>query len=295
MSVKAKKEKTKPERIVRIGHYQCECAQGDFEANLKKVIHGLELAKEANLDIVSFPESFLTGYYFDPKQCRKHSILLNSAPIKKTLKATSRFNITVIVGFNEIRNGDLYNTAIVTEKGKLLGTYSKSFPCFGHHVPGREFPIFEKKGLKFGVVICADGGYIEPCRILALKGAKVIFAPHFNFISNSVMHYQQVRHDHMARARENGIYFLKANNVVPASMSKPVKIKGAEHVGCGYGDSYIIDPNGQIVAGAGLYDETLMTYSLDIDRYFEWNNVRNSLRSANALLDILKENLRPSE
>ena len=52
---------------VRIGHYQCICHQGDFEKNLQPVIHGLELAAQANLDIVSFPESLLTGYFRDEK------------------------------------------------------------------------------------------------------------------------------------------------------------------------------------------------------------------------------------
>ena len=45
----------------------------------------------------------------------------------------------------------------------------------------REFPVFTHNGLTFGVVICSDGGYIEPARLLAIKGAKVIFAPHFNY------------------------------------------------------------------------------------------------------------------
>ena len=35
---------------------------------------------------------------------------------------------------------------------------------------GRHFPVFERDGFMFGVVICADGGYVEPSRILALKG-----------------------------------------------------------------------------------------------------------------------------
>ena len=39
--------------------------------------------------------------------------------------------------------------------------------------------------MKFGVIICADGGYIEPARILALKGARIIFAPHYNYITRT--------------------------------------------------------------------------------------------------------------
>jgi predicted amidohydrolase len=79
----------------------------------------------------------------------------------------------VIVGFNELRGHDLYNTALVAHKGHLLGTYSKCFAYMPFHEQGRTFPVFEHKGVKFGVVFCADGGYVEPARILALKGARV--------------------------------------------------------------------------------------------------------------------------
>ena len=105
---------------------------------------------------------------------------------------------------------------------------------------GREFPVFERKGLKFGVVICADGGYIEPSRILALKGAQVIFSPHFNYIGKQGLlnHFQKVRSDHVARAVENHVYFVRGNNVVVG------KDAGLSYDGVGYGDSYIVDPNG---------------------------------------------------
>jgi hypothetical protein len=55
-------EKARPaERYVRIGHYQCHCRQGGFEANLNTVVHGLELVQEARIQIMTFPESFLTA------------------------------------------------------------------------------------------------------------------------------------------------------------------------------------------------------------------------------------------
>ena len=59
--------------------------------------------------------------------------------------------------------------------------------------------------MKFGVIICSDGGYIEPARILALKGRKIIFAPHFNYIGKEglIGHFMHVRADHTARAVEN--------------------------------------------------------------------------------------------
>ena len=135
-------------------------------------------------------------------------------------------------------------------------------------------------------MICADGGYIEPTRILALKGARLIFAPHFNFVSSPVKHYQMVRNDHIARAVENGVYFLRANNVVPGR-----ELAGSDYQGYGYGDSYLLNPNGQIVAASGLYHETLMIYNFDLEQKHRSQLSRRSRKSATQLLVILQETL----
>lgn len=273
-------------RYVRIGHYQCVCRQGDFQANLGTVIKGLELAAEARLDIVSFPESFLTGYFSSEEDARANAFAIDSPQMSEVLEKTARFEPLFMVGFNELRGDDLFNTVAVIDQGKVLGRYSKAMPIHRYFVPGREFPVFEKKGLKFGVVICADGGYIEPTRILALKGARLIFAPHFNFVSGPVKHYQMVRNDHIARAVENGVYFLRANNVVPGTT-----LEGLGRQGYGYGDSYLLNPNGEMVAGAGLYHEYLMIYNFDLAKKHRSQLARRSAKSATELLDILKETL----
>ncbi len=278
-----RKDGTTP-RYVRIGHYQCVCHQGGFETNLNKVIEGLELASEANLDIVSFPESLLTGYFPKEEDTCANSFAIDSPQMRRVLERTARFEPLFLVGFNELRDGHLFNTVAVIEQGKLLGRYSKAMPIHGYFTPGREFPVFEKKGLKFGIVICADGGYIEPTRILSLKGARLIFAPHFNFVSGPVKHYQMVRNDHIARAVENGVYFLRANNVVPGRT-----LDGSSYQGYGYGDSYLLNPNGEVVAAAGLFHEYLMIYNFDLQKKHRSQLNRRSVKSANELVDALQE------
>ena len=91
-------------RYVRIGHYQCVCQQGDFEANLKKVVAGLELASAAKLDIVSFPESFLTGYFRGEDTARANSFAVDSPQMQRVLEQTVRFEPLFMVGFNELRD-----------------------------------------------------------------------------------------------------------------------------------------------------------------------------------------------
>ena len=263
---------------MRIGHWQLESKCGDFEGNLAKVVKGLERAEKERVEIVCFPECFLTGYFDKEEPTRKHAFAVDSPQFLKVLDRTARFDPTVIVGFNEKRGDDLYNTALVAHKGHVLGTYSKCFAYMQFHKQGRAFPVFERDGVKFGVVICADGGYIEPARILALKGARIIFSPHFNYIGKDglIAHFQEVRADHTARAVENRIWFVRGNNVV---VGKEEGITAYE--GVGYGDSYIVDPYGEILVRSRRHREDFIFADLDAtitDTAWKVGRSRHSIR-----------------
>jgi predicted amidohydrolase len=245
---------------MRIGHCQLESRGGDFDGNLAKVVEGLKRAERDRVDILCFPECYLTGYQDRAEEARKHAFAADGPPMMKLLEATARFPSTFIVGFNERRGDDLYNTAAVAWRGHLLGTYSKCFAYMPFHKQGRDFPVFERGGVKFGVVICADGGYVEPSRILALKGAKIIFSPHYNYIAAKglISHFQTVRADHVARAVENRVYFVRGNSV---TIGKETNIVGFE--GVGYGDSYVIDPFGEMLVRSRRHVEDFIVADVD--------------------------------
>lgn len=271
---------------MKIGHCQLESRTGDFEGNLARMVEGLKRADREGVDIVSFPECFLTGYPDTAERARAVAFALDAPEVARVLDASSRSEAALIVGFNETRGPDLYNTALVAYKGHLLGTYSKCMAYMPFHKQGRSFPVFEHKGLTFGVVICADGGYIEPSRILALKGAKVIFAPHFNYIGKQglINHFQKVRADHTARAVENCVYFVRGNNVVLGSDPSITRYDGV-----GYGDSYVIDPFGEIVVRSRRHREDFIATEIDPSiRDTNWK-IGHSLYSYRELGDQLRE------
>jgi predicted amidohydrolase len=191
------------------------------------------------------PNCFLTGYPDDGQTARRDTFTIDSPQIMLLLGATSHFEAAFIVGFKELRGPDLYNTVVVVHKGLLLGHYSKCSAYMKFHQQGREFPVFTHQGLTFGIIIRSDGGYIEPARRLALQGAQVIFAPHFNDIGAAglISHFMKVRADHTARAVENSVYFVRGNSV--SLGGKEECITGSE--GIGDGDSYIVDPHSEIV------------------------------------------------
>ncbi len=59
----------------------------------------------------------------------------------------------------------------VLEKYRKAYTYAP----YDYYSLGREFPVFEKKGIKYGIIICLDSTYREPAHIAALKGARILF------------------------------------------------------------------------------------------------------------------------
>jgi predicted amidohydrolase len=245
--------------MIRIGHCQTECQAGDFEGNLAKVVAGLERAAAERVQIVSFPECFLTGYQGREEEARRHAFAVDSPRMREVLERTGRCETTFIVGFNETRGENLYNTVLVARAGRLLGTYSKCSAYQRFHTQGREFPVFERDGVPFGVIICSDGGYVEPARILALKGARVVFAPHYNCIRKEGLlgHFQKVRADHVARAVENDIWFVRGNNVA-AGHDTSLSFDGVT-----YGDSYIVDPHGEILVRSRRHQEDFLFADID--------------------------------
>lgn len=270
---------------MKVAHYQLECHPGEYEANFQKVLLGIREADAEGVDIVSFPESFLTGYFSSGEKAQEHSFTIDGPQINEFLEQTAACAPTFMVGFNETRGDKLFNTVLVAEKGKCLGTYSKAFPCFDHFTPGREFPVFRRGNVTFGVIICADGGFIEPTRILALKGAQIVFAPHYNYLPKEslINHFQSVRADHTARARENGVWFLRGNQVGCGFD------EGMAHDGVGYGDSYLIDPMGEVVVRSQRHVECAISAKIDVEgdtlgaTPFFYDTRRRSVKSGKAL------------
>jgi predicted amidohydrolase len=243
---------------MRIGLYQVVSKRGDYAANLAKFTEGMRCADRDHVEIVCFPECFLTGCADSAESARSLAIAADSQEMTKALDATARCDATAVVGFGEMRGGDFYNSAAVIHKGHLLGIYSKCTAYEPFEKQGRDFPVFQRGDVKFGVVICSDGGYIEPARILAAKGAKIIFAPHYNYINKEYLleHYRTVRSDHTARAVENSVYFVRGNCYLPKD---PAKTDGV-----GYGDSYIVDPFGEIVARARQFEEDFVLADINL-------------------------------
>ena len=105
----------------------------------------------------------------------------------------------------------------------------------------------------------------------------MIFAPHFNYISQQglIGHFMHVHADHTARAVENMVYFVRGNNV---SLGNEECIRGYD--GVGYGDSYIIDPWGEIMVRSRRHQEDFIFADIDTNVVDHGWSIGRSLWSA---------------
>lgn len=276
---------------MKIGHFQCRVKCGDFDENLKTLLRGLSQAKAEELEILCFPESLLTGYFSDEKEARDNSFRIDGPEIKRLLHEIKAYDTTIVVGFNELRDDKIFNSALIARGNVLEGVYAKAFPVLSYFEPGRDFPVFQRGHLTFGVTICADGAYIEPTRILALKGARMIIAPHYNYITPKgvINHFVRTRGDHIARVRENGIWFLRGNNYVEGL------VESLDYEGIGQGESYILDCLGEIVCRGRRGQECLISADIDFEFVTQatqadaFQYCDRSARSARALGHIVNE------
>ncbi len=96
--------------------------------NLQRFAQGLKMADKEQAAFVSFPECFLTGYPDTEEAARTGAFANDSPQMMQALDVTSRHEPVAIVGYDERRGPDLYNTSLVVHREQLLDTYSKCAP-----------------------------------------------------------------------------------------------------------------------------------------------------------------------
>ncbi len=229
-------------------------------------------AKQKGAQIVCLQEIFY-GPYFCTEQTPKWYEATEYIPDGPTTKLMQRLakelGIVLVVPMYEIEApGFYYNTAAVIDAdGTYLGKYRK------HHIPQVQagppgcgfwekyyfrpgnlgFPVFDTAFAKVGVYICYDRHFPEGARILGLNGAEIVFNPSATVagLSEYLWKLEQPAH-----AVANGYYVGAINRV---------GIEPPWNMGEFYGQSYLVDPRGQIVAIASRDKDEVLVGAMDRD------------------------------
>ena len=162
---------------------------GSKQANLEFTLEQIKVLAGQGAQIICTQELFNT-HYFCNKQDTKQFDLAESIP-GKTSEIFSRLaeelGVVIIAAYFEKRSSAIYhNSAIVINSdGTHLGTYRKTHipqdPDFEekfYFTPGdQDFPVWDTAFGKIGVLICWDQWFPEAARLMALKGAEILFYP----------------------------------------------------------------------------------------------------------------------
>ena len=172
-------------RQVTVGLIQLETKLGDKEYNLALAQKKVREAAEKGARIICLPELFVTGYNLGAFGERLYDMAEGlSGPAVTALRALAKeLGVYIIapLALQVYTTRPLNNAAVlINDEGEVQGVYSKNH-LFGsecdYFTRTGEYPVFETKYGRIGMMICADNNHPEPARILALKGAQIVFMP----------------------------------------------------------------------------------------------------------------------
>ena len=172
----------------------------DCKFNVERIESLIAVAEGKGVQIIIFPEMSITGYTCG--DLFGQQLLLEEAEmgLMQILNNTRQLDIISIVGMPVVVNSTVINSAVVIQKGKVLGVTAKTYlPNYkefyeqrwftsaiqlttdnvrlcGQIVPIGANLLFETSDTTFGIEICEDlWSTIPPSSSLALQGAEILF------------------------------------------------------------------------------------------------------------------------
>jgi N-carbamoylputrescine amidase len=263
-----------------------DSASDDIAATLAATETGVREAAARGAQIVCLKELFNAPYFCKSQRCERFD-LAESIPGPTTNRMqmlAQDLGIVLIVPIFEKQARGMYrnSAAIIDADGSLLGVYRKMHipddPLFNekyYFTPGDAasddrddrigtiakqasgFRGWRTRFATIGVLICWDQWYPEAARITSLLGAEILFYPTaigWHPAEKSEFGAAQVdawRTMQRAHAIANGIYVASPNRV--GHEDEP-GTNGIEF----FGNSFIADPFGRILAQAGTGPEILI-------------------------------------
>jgi NAD+ synthase (glutamine-hydrolysing) len=243
-------------RTFRLALAQCNATVGDFEGNVAKILEGVERAREAQADLVAFPELAIPGYPPEDLLLKPAFVLANQQALQKV--ASEVHGIVAVAGFAHL-DGDLYNAAAIMSDGEVHGVYHK------HHLPtygvfdedryfrrGTEAPVYVIAGTRVGVCICEDIWYSSgPAEWQSYAGAEVIVNINGSPFRTGI---DDVRRRMLATRAADHVVALGYVNLI-----------GGQDELVFDGGSLAFDADGNVIASAPHFVEDMLIVDLDVD------------------------------
>ena len=267
----AKKSKS---NIVKIGLVQMRCDPKP-EANLKKAIARIGDAAKRGAQIVCLQELFRSQYFCQTEDIELFKLAETiPGPTTEALgKVARQKKIVILASLFERRAAGVYhNTAVVIDAdGRIAGKYRKMHipddPLYYekfYFTPGDlGFQTHNTKYGKVGALVCWDQWFPEAARLTALSGAEFILYPTaIGWLPDENEEMNEAQHSawetiQRAHAIANGVYVVVVNRV------------GREGKLNFWGQSFVADPFGRIIAKASADKEEVLVVDCDLSKIEE--------------------------
>jgi NAD+ synthase (glutamine-hydrolysing) len=239
---------------LRLALAQINPVVGDLDGNRDLILDRLQDARGKGVDLAVFPELAVTGY--PPEDLLLRPGFIRAAARTLDQIAAQTHDLVALVGFPHFES-DLYNACAVCADGEVKAIYRKRFlPNYGvfdeyrYFAAGRDLMLIEIGETLVGVTICEDMWQPgPPASDLALAGAELLVN-----LSASPFHVgKEVEREEMfvTRARDNSCFVAFCNTV------------GGQDELIFDGHSCVLDDEGEIVARAVGFEETLLFVDID--------------------------------
>lgn len=272
-------------KIIKVASAQLSPIFLNKEKTVEKACQAILEAGENGADLIVFPEAFISGYpdwiWLIPNnkggdlnelyiKLVENAVSIPDSATNKLSKAAKKANINVVIGMHE-RNSEtssasLYNCLLfIDNKGLILGKHRKLIPTGGERLvwsqgDGSTLKAYDTSAGKIAGLICWENFMPLARNAIYEFGTQILVSPTWDKSANWIQSMQHI-------AREGGLFVisacmaLKMDDIPDEYEFKKLYPEGREWINVG--NSVIIDPNGQILAGPLEAEEGILYAEVD--------------------------------
>ncbi len=258
-----------PPEKVHLGLIQMHCGE-DPEENLHRSIDHIRTAAAKGAQVICLQELFRSPYFCREEDARFFDLAEPvPGPTTEQLGRIAReLEVVIVASLFEKRTSGLYHNcaAVIGIEGEVAGKYRKmhipddpSYYEKFYFTPGDlGFQSHSTPYARLGVLVCWDQWFPEAARLTALKGAQLMLYPTaIGWMEGASEEENQSQYSawetvQRGHAVANGVFLAAVNRV------------GREGNLTFWGQSFVCDPFGRVLARASAGEEEILMAECDL-------------------------------